>query len=128
MSDKIKMTTPLVEMDGDEMTRIIWKMIKDILITPYIDLNTEYYDLGKTKQGTAYGFSFGRRFFLRPAFQGYETFSVVSLLCVEGGVSQQIAGKTGAKILPLRSNIPAISKFCFTVCDEDFPARAESIG
>lgn len=44
--DKIKMTTPLVEMDGDEMTRIIWKMIKDILITPYIDLKTEYYDLG----------------------------------------------------------------------------------
>ncbi len=46
MSDKIKMTTPLVEMDGDEMTRIIWKMIKDILLTPYIDLKTEYYDLG----------------------------------------------------------------------------------
>ena len=46
MSEKIKMTTPLVEMDGDEMTRIIWKMIKDILINPYIDLNTEYYDLG----------------------------------------------------------------------------------
>jgi len=46
MSEKIKMTTPLVEMDGDEMTRIIWKMIKDILLTPYIDLNTEYYDLG----------------------------------------------------------------------------------
>ncbi len=44
--DKIKMATPLVEMDGDEMTRIIWKMIKDILLTPYIDLNTEYYDLG----------------------------------------------------------------------------------
>ncbi len=44
--DKIKMTTPLVEMDGDEMTRIIWKMIKDILLTPYIDLKTEYYDLG----------------------------------------------------------------------------------
>ncbi|MEG0693796.1 MAG: NADP-dependent isocitrate dehydrogenase, partial [Oscillospiraceae bacterium] len=43
---KIKMTTPLVEMDGDEMTRIIWKMIKDILLTPYIELNTEYYDLG----------------------------------------------------------------------------------
>lgn len=40
------MTTPLVEMDGDEMTRVIWKMIKDILITPYIDLKTEYYDLG----------------------------------------------------------------------------------
>ncbi len=40
------MTTPLVEMDGDEMTRIIWKMIKDILLTPYIDLKTEYYDLG----------------------------------------------------------------------------------
>lgn len=40
------MTTPLVEMDGDEMTRIIWKMIKDILITPYVDLKTEYYDLG----------------------------------------------------------------------------------
>ena len=43
---KIQMTTPLVEMDGDEMTRIIWKMIKDILLTPYIELNTEYYDLG----------------------------------------------------------------------------------
>ena len=40
------MTPPLVEMDGDEMTRIIWKMIKDILLTPYIDLKTEYYDLG----------------------------------------------------------------------------------
>ena len=43
---KIKMKTPLVEMDGDEMTRIIWKMIKDILLLPYIDLRTEYYDLG----------------------------------------------------------------------------------
>lgn len=46
MTNKIKMTTPLVEMDGDEMTRIIWKMIKDILLLPYIDLKTEYYDLG----------------------------------------------------------------------------------
>lgn len=46
MADKIQMTTPLVEMDGDEMTRIIWKMIKDILITPYVDLKTDYYDLG----------------------------------------------------------------------------------
>lgn len=44
--DKIKMTTPLVEMDGDEMTRILWGWIKDILITPYVDLKTEYYDLG----------------------------------------------------------------------------------
>lgn len=44
--EKIKMSTPLVEMDGDEMTRIIWKEIKDILLTPYIDLKTEYYDLG----------------------------------------------------------------------------------
>lgn len=43
---KIAMKTPLVEMDGDEMTRIIWKMIKDILLLPYIDLKTEYYDLG----------------------------------------------------------------------------------
>ena len=43
---KIVMKTPLVEMDGDEMTRIIWQMIKDILLTPYIELNTEYYDLG----------------------------------------------------------------------------------
>ncbi|WP_461810067.1 NADP-dependent isocitrate dehydrogenase [Faecalimonas sp.] len=43
---KIKMTTPLVEMDGDEMTRILWKMIKDNLLLPYIDLKTEYYDLG----------------------------------------------------------------------------------
>ena len=46
MAEKIKMITPLVEMDGDEMTRIIWKMIKDILLIPYIDLKTEYYDLG----------------------------------------------------------------------------------
>lgn len=44
--EKIKMPTPLVEMDGDEMTRVIWKMIKDFLLAPYIDLNTEYYDLG----------------------------------------------------------------------------------
>jgi len=44
--DKIKMTTPLVEMDGDEMTRILWQMIKDELILPFVDLKTEYYDLG----------------------------------------------------------------------------------
>ncbi|MEI6602114.1 MAG: NADP-dependent isocitrate dehydrogenase [Clostridia bacterium] len=43
---KIQMKTPLVEMDGDEMTRVIWQMIKDILLTPYLDLKTEYYDLG----------------------------------------------------------------------------------
>ena len=44
--NKIPMTTPLVEMDGDEMTRILWKKIKDILILPYVDLKTKYYDLG----------------------------------------------------------------------------------
>ena len=44
--EKIQMKTPLVEMDGDEMTRVIWKMIKDLLLEPYIDLNLEYYDLG----------------------------------------------------------------------------------
>ena len=44
--EKIKMTTPLEEMDGDEMTRIIWRMVKDELLLPYIDLKTEYYDLG----------------------------------------------------------------------------------
>lgn len=44
--EKIKMTTPLVEMDGDEMTRILWKLIKEELIFPFIDLKTEYYDLG----------------------------------------------------------------------------------
>ncbi len=44
--DKIMMKTPLVEMDGDEMTRILWKMIKDELLLPYVDLKTEYYDLG----------------------------------------------------------------------------------
>ena len=44
--EKIKMTTPLVEMDGDEMTRILWKMIKDELLLPFVDLKTEYYDLG----------------------------------------------------------------------------------
>ena len=46
MMEKIKMTTPLVEMDGDEMTRILWKMIKDELILPFVDLKSEYYDLG----------------------------------------------------------------------------------
>ena len=44
--EKIRMTTPLVEMDGDEMTRVLWQMIKDELILPYVDLKTEYYDLG----------------------------------------------------------------------------------
>lgn len=46
MSDKIQMKTPLVEMDGDEMTRIIWQKVKEILLLPYVDLKTEYYDLG----------------------------------------------------------------------------------
>ena len=46
MTDKIAMKTPLVEIDGDEMTRILWKMIKDELLEPFIDLKTEYYDLG----------------------------------------------------------------------------------
>ncbi len=46
MANKIQMITPLVEMDGDEMTRILWQWIKDILLTPYVDLKTEYYDLG----------------------------------------------------------------------------------
>ena len=44
--DKIKMTNPIVEMDGDEMTRILWQQIKDELLTPFVKLNTEYYDLG----------------------------------------------------------------------------------
>ena len=44
--EKIKMTTPLVEMDGDEMTRILWQMIKDELLNPFVELRTEYYDLG----------------------------------------------------------------------------------
>ena len=43
---KITMKTPLVEMDGDEMTRILWQWIKEILLEPYVELNTEYYDLG----------------------------------------------------------------------------------
>ena len=44
--DKIQMTMPLVELDGDEMTRILWRKIKEELLLPYVDLNTEYYDLG----------------------------------------------------------------------------------
>ena len=44
--EKIRMQTPIVEMDGDEMTRILWKMIKEELLLPFIDLKTEYYDLG----------------------------------------------------------------------------------
>ena len=48
--EKIKMTTPLVEMDGDEMTRILWQMIKDELLLPFVELKTEYYDLGLPKR------------------------------------------------------------------------------
>ena len=48
--EKIKMTTPLVEMDGDEMTRILWQIIKDELLLPFVDLKTEYYDLGLVKR------------------------------------------------------------------------------
>ena len=43
--DKIQMKTPLVEMDGDEMTRVLWRMIKDELLSPFVELKTEYYDL-----------------------------------------------------------------------------------
>ena len=50
MTEKIKMNTPLVEMDGDEMTRILWRMIKDHLLEPFIDLKVEYYDLGLEKR------------------------------------------------------------------------------
>lgn len=50
MAEKIQMKVPLVEMDGDEMTRVIWQQIKDILLTPYIDLKTVYYDLGLKKR------------------------------------------------------------------------------
>lgn len=50
MDKKIQMSVPLVEMDGDEMTRVLWGWIKDILITPYVDLKTEYYDLGLAKR------------------------------------------------------------------------------
>ena len=46
MASKIKVVNPVVELDGDEMTRIIWKFIKDRLILPYLDINLEYYDLG----------------------------------------------------------------------------------
>ncbi len=46
MSDKIRMKTPLVEIDGDEMTRVLWPMVKEKLLAPYIDLKIEYYDLG----------------------------------------------------------------------------------
>jgi isocitrate dehydrogenase len=48
--DKIKMKNPIVEMDGDEMTRVLWQWIKDLLLAPYIDLRTEYYDLGLAKR------------------------------------------------------------------------------
>ena len=44
--ERIKMKTPLVEMDGDEMTRVLWQWIKELLIEPFVELKTEYYDLG----------------------------------------------------------------------------------
>ncbi len=50
MKERMQMTTPLVEMDGDEMTRILWQMIKDELLLPFVDLKTEYYDLGLPKR------------------------------------------------------------------------------
>ncbi|MDR0500833.1 MAG: hypothetical protein LBG97_06265, partial [Coriobacteriales bacterium] len=46
INSRIKMATPLAELDGDEMTRVLWAWIKDILISPHVDLKTEYYDLG----------------------------------------------------------------------------------
>ncbi|NBY11758.1 MAG: NADP-dependent isocitrate dehydrogenase, partial [Actinobacteria bacterium] len=46
MTTKIKVANPIVELDGDEMTRIMWQFIKDRLILPYLDVNLEYYDLG----------------------------------------------------------------------------------
>jgi isocitrate dehydrogenase len=46
MAEKIKVANPVVELDGDEMTRIIWKFIKDKLILPYVDVDVKYYDLG----------------------------------------------------------------------------------
>ena len=46
MADKIKMKNPIVEMDGDEMTRVLWTLVKEKLILPFVELNTEYYDLG----------------------------------------------------------------------------------
>ena len=63
---KIKMTTPIVEMDGDEMTRIIWKLIKEILILPNVDLKSEYYDLGlenreKTKDQVTFDAAYANR-------------------------------------------------------------------
>ena len=48
--DKIKVNSPVVEMDGDEMTRIIWEFIKDKLILPYVDIDIKYYDLGVTSR------------------------------------------------------------------------------
>ena len=50
MQNKIKVTNPVVEMDGDEMTRIIWKQIKDMLIMPYLDIDIKYFDLGIQKR------------------------------------------------------------------------------
>ena len=50
MTEKIRMNVPLVEMDGDEMTRVLWHWIKEILIEPWVDLKTEYYDLGLTRR------------------------------------------------------------------------------
>jgi isocitrate dehydrogenase len=49
MAGKIKVANPVVDIDGDEMTRIIWKFIKDRLILPYLDINIDYYDLGKSR-------------------------------------------------------------------------------
>ena len=70
--DKIKMQTPLVEMDGDEMTRILWQKIKEELLFPFVELNTEYYYLGLksislTKCGKALTARFGR-FWMGPCF------------------------------------------------------------
>lgn len=50
MNNKITMKVPLVEIDGDEMTRVIWEMLKEMLLEPYIELKTEYYDLGLKKE------------------------------------------------------------------------------
>ena len=69
--EKIKMTTPLVEMDGDEMTRVLWKIIKEELILPFVDLKTEYYDLGLPNRDATHVWGFIRIAQSTPTFFGF---------------------------------------------------------
>ena len=110
--EKIKMTTPLVEMDGDEMTRILWQYIKDELLLPFVDLKTEYYDLGLEYRNIVDRIAMRRR-----SFPAYREHFMSDLICSKLKIACLASlikfSPTFVKItvLPFRSNNRTPSSF-----------------